>query len=118
MVSVSQLAMFSSVGALKSHLVSTVKPVADKFNLSVDAFGMQLGDVASSYGQVSLRDAFGTGLEPAPVTPGAGHGPYDLLSGTIRNVLATSPRTAYENKTFIVAPSILLGKCCLPALGA
>ncbi|KIP03578.1 hypothetical protein PHLGIDRAFT_31748 [Phlebiopsis gigantea 11061_1 CR5-6] len=97
-----RIAGYSSVGALKSHLVSTVKPVADKFNLSVDAFGMQLGDVASSYGQVSLRDAFGTGLEPAPVTPGAGHGPYDLLSGTIRNVLATSPRTAYENKTFIV----------------
>lgn len=85
-------------------------PVAKSYNLSVDAFGKQIGDAQYSYGQVTLGDAFGTGLEPAPITPSSGNIPYDLLSGTIRNVLTTSPRTAYENKTIIVAPSILLGK--------
>ena len=95
---------------MKAHIVDTVGPVAKRYNLSVDAFGKQIGDAEYSYGQVILGDAFGTGLEPAPITPSAGNAPYDLLSGTIRNVLTTSTRAAYENKTIIVAPSILLGE--------
>ena len=83
--------------------------MAEKYNLTIDAFGKHIGDSQARAGHVTLGDAFGTGLEPAPVTPSAGSAPYDLLSGTIRNVLTTSPRPLYEDKTVVVAPSILLG---------
>lgn len=101
----------SSVGELKDRIVATLSPVAAQYNLSVDAFGTRIGSGEQSSGLVTLSDAFGTGLEPAPVTPSAGSAPYELLSGTIRNVLTTSPRDVYVNKTVIVAPSILLGMC-------
>ena len=99
----------SSVGELQNHIIDTLIPVAKHYNLSVDAFGTPIGDSHASAGQVTLSDAFGSALEPAPVTPSAGSAPYDVLSGTIRNVLTTSPRKLYENKAVIVAPSILLG---------
>ena len=79
----------SSVNALKHHIINTVFPIASKYNLSVDTFGKQpIGDVANTSRKVAFRDAFGTELKLALVTPGLGHGPYNLLSGTIRNVLS------------------------------
>lgn len=67
------------------------------------------GDTLNAYGQLVLSDAYGTALEPAPITPTTGSGPWELLSGTIRNTLSTSSRKLYEEKQFVVAPSISLG---------
>ena len=100
------------MGALKSRLIDVLSPVAASFNLSVDAFGEALGDPVSreaAYGKVTLADAFGTGLEPAPITPTADSPPYELLSGVIRNVIETSKREVYEGKKVVVAPGILRG---------
>lgn len=87
-----------------------LSPVASHYNLSVDAFGELIGpDANSAYGQLVLSDAYGTGLEPAPITPTSGSGAYKLLSGTIRNALGTSARKIYQGKNPVVAPSISLG---------
>lgn len=85
-----------------------LSPVAAKYNLTVDAFGKIIGD-PSSVAKLTLSDVFKNALEPAPITPTAGSAPYELLSGVIQNVFATSKRAAYEGKKVIVAPSILLG---------
>ncbi|KAI0085827.1 carboxypeptidase S [Irpex rosettiformis] len=98
--------------ALKSRLIDVLSPVAVRFNLSIDAFGEALGDLASrkvAYGKVVLSDAFGTGLEPAPITPTTESPPYELLSGIIRNVIETSNRKAYVGRKVVVAPGILRG---------
>ncbi|KAI0825612.1 hypothetical protein BC629DRAFT_1578335 [Irpex lacteus] len=105
-----RIAAYSSVGALKSRLVDVLSPVAARFNLSVDAFGVALGDPASreaAYGKVTLSDSAGKGLEPAPRTPTIESPPYELLSGVIRNVLETSKREVYNGKKVIVAPGTL-----------
>lgn len=98
----------SSVKELQDHLLDTVQPVASRFNLSINAFGRSVGAENSAAGRLSLTDAFGTALEPAPVTPTTGSA-YRLLSGTIRNVVETSERDTYKGKSVVVAPTILLG---------
>ncbi|KAI0831872.1 carboxypeptidase S [Trametes gibbosa] len=97
----------SSVGALKKRITAVVKPVAERFGLELDAFG-ETGDVEGSSGLLKISDAFGTALEPAPVTPLGDSGPFQLLSGTIVGVLGASNRTGYDKKTFI-APGMSTG---------
>ena len=101
----------SSVGALQARLVDVLSPVAARFNLSVDALGSVPGDGAGypAAGKLTLSDAFGTALEPAPITPTTNSPPYELLSGVIRGVIETSQRDIYQGKKVFVAPSILLG---------
>ena len=97
------------MGELKDHITSVLGPVAERYNLSLDAFGEMKGDAKKAYGQLVLSDAYETGLEPAPITPTTGSGPWELLSGTIRNTIATSSRKAYQGKDAVVTPSISLG---------
>jgi Gly-Xaa carboxypeptidase len=106
-----RIAGYSSVGALQARLTDVLSPVAARFNLSVNAFGRTLGENTESptAGELTLSDAFGTAIEPAPITPTTGSAPYELLSGVIRNVVETSRRDAYKGKKVLVAPSILLG---------
>ena len=101
----------SSVGALQAHIKATLAPVASQYNLSVDAFGElpEDGDATSAYGRLVLSDAYNTALEPAPITPTTGSGPWQLLSGTIRSSLGTSQRALYQDKKPFVSPSISLG---------
>ncbi|GBE85034.1 Carboxypeptidase S [Sparassis crispa] len=93
----------SSVADLKARVANVVVPLAQSFNLSVDAFGVQYGDVerGAAFGHLAISDAFGTALEPAPVTPTVGSRPYELLSGTIMGALGSSNRTGYTDKVFI-----------------
>ncbi|KAH9849891.1 carboxypeptidase S [Lenzites betulinus] len=97
----------SSVGALKQRIVAVVKPVAQRFGLELDAFG-ETGIAEGSSGLLEISDAFGTALEPAPVTPLGDGGPFQLLSGTIIGVLGSSNRTGYDKKAFI-APGMSTG---------
>lgn len=105
--------LLSSVGSVKSRLIDVLSPVAKRFNLSITAFGQSISGAvvsdAPSSGRLNLSDAFGTGLEPAPITPTSGSPPWNFLSGVIRNVISTSTRETYAGKTIVVAPTILLG---------
>ncbi|KAH9841649.1 uncharacterized protein C8Q71DRAFT_738043 [Rhodofomes roseus] len=100
----------SSVDTVKSHIADTVGSLANGFNLSVDAFGVQYGDLnkETTFGHLQMSDAYGTQLEPAPVTPTFGSGPYELLAGTVIGALSSSNRTGMPKKVFL-APSLSTG---------
>jgi len=76
-----RIADYSSVEALKARFESIVAPIAVQYNLSADIFG-HLTDTFNGVkeaGHLTLSDAFGTALDPAPVTPTADSGPWMLL---------------------------------------
>lgn len=100
----------SSVDTVKSHIADTVGPLANNFNISVDAFGTHYGDLSTegAFGHLQLSDAYGTQLEPAPVTPTFGSGPFELLAGTVISALGSSNRTNIPKKVFL-APSLSTG---------
>lgn len=83
-----RIAIDSSVAELVAHNTALLKPLAQKFNLSLTSFGEHITDASlPSFGSLVLSDAWGTHLEPAPVTPyGKEAGPYQVLSGTIKSV--------------------------------
>ncbi|KAI0630735.1 carboxypeptidase S [Trametes polyzona] len=97
----------SSVAALQARIKSVVGPVVERLGLDLDAFGEKV-ERGGSKGLLRISDAFGTALEPAPVTPLGEGGPFELLSGTIIGVLGASNRTGYDKKTFI-APGMSTG---------
>ncbi|KAI0742053.1 carboxypeptidase S [Daedaleopsis nitida] len=102
----------SSVAALQTRIAAVVEPVVERLGLELDAFGrftpasVDAGEPPS--GLLRISDAFGTALEPAPVTPLGDSGPFRLLSGTIQGVLGASNRTGYGKKVFI-APGMSTG---------
>ncbi|OSD05272.1 carboxypeptidase S [Trametes coccinea BRFM310] len=101
----------SSVSALKKRIAAVVQPVAARLGLKLEAFGEIVGEGNAEYesaGRLRISDAFGTALEPAPITPMGDGGPFKLLSGTIIGVLGASNRTGYDKKAFI-APGMSTG---------
>jgi Gly-Xaa carboxypeptidase len=99
----------SSVKAVMEHDTKLLKPFAEKFNLSLTAFGTKLTDSDKpTYGTLELTDAWGTALEPAPVTPVNG-APYKLLSGTIKAVYAAHRPEHVKEQSIAVAPGIMSG---------
>ena len=73
--------------------------------MTFNAFGETLHNGSS--GTLTLSDAFGHALEPAPVTP-TDEAPYKLLSGTIRATY-DSRRHADTNEDIKIAPGIMPG---------
>ncbi|KAI0731073.1 carboxypeptidase S [Earliella scabrosa] len=100
----------SSVAALQARIAGVVQPVVERFGLELDAFGRfrSAPDGGAANGLLRISDAFGTALEPAPLTPLGESGPFRLLSGTIVGVLGASNRTGYDKKAF-VAPGMSTG---------
>ncbi|KAL5531499.1 hypothetical protein ACEPAG_4376 [Sanghuangporus baumii] len=105
-----RIADYSSVSELEARFASIVSPLAKKFNLSIDAFGDdELSDSSkNSFGQLVLSDAFESALNPAPVTPTFGNGPWELLSGSILFTFATNQRSAKTDEKYFVAPGLAL----------
>ncbi|KIJ51557.1 hypothetical protein M422DRAFT_26960, partial [Sphaerobolus stellatus SS14] len=95
----------SSVDAVKKRVTNILSPIASKFNLSVEAFGTDLTGDKTVSGSLIISDAWGSALEPAPVSP-SDSAPYDLLSATIK---ASVYDYGIIDKEVIVAPSIMTG---------
>ena len=95
----------SSVNAVKERDSKVLTKLAKDFDLSYNAFGQNL--VSGSSGSLVLTDAWGTALEPAPVSP-TDEAPYKLLSGTIRATYETRPGVEQEREIKI-APGIMTG---------
>jgi Gly-Xaa carboxypeptidase len=75
-----------------SKHVALIKPLAENFNLSFIAFGVPITNPSlPSFGSLVISNAWGSQLEPAPVTPYTGKesAAYQLLSGTIKSVYNT-----------------------------
>ncbi|KAF7366779.1 Gly-X carboxypeptidase [Mycena sanguinolenta] len=79
-----RIATTSSVRATMEHDTARLALLAAQYNLSYIAFGDAL--LKGGSGTLTLRDAYGRSLEPAPVSATAGEGSeaYQLLSGTIK----------------------------------
>ncbi|KAF6818819.1 peptidase family M20/M25/M40 [Colletotrichum plurivorum] len=86
-----------STAAVKKHIAEAVRPVAEKYNLTLHAFT----DEAETPSSITLKQ-FGDALEPAPVTPTSVDGvtPYGILSGTTR---------ALYGEKIVVSPGIMTG---------
>lgn len=101
----------SSVAELEARLAGVVAPLAKRFNLSLNAFAdknLSIED-PSAFGQLILSDAYGSGLNPAPITPTFGSGPWELLSGTILFTFTTNQRGVYADQQLLVAPGLNIG---------
>ncbi|KAH9924758.1 carboxypeptidase S [Fomitopsis serialis] len=103
-----RIASDSSVSVVQEHSIATLEGLAAKFNLSFTAFGSSITGDTPAYGSLALSDAWGTALEPAPVTPtGADAAPYQLLSGTIKSTFNAHRDLTQDGIT--VVPSIVSG---------
>jgi len=107
-----RVAVVSSLDEVKAHDTALLKDLAHKFNLTYNAFGSRISaEGAPSSGTLTLRDAYGDGLEPAPITPtGEDAAPFQLLSGTIKAVY-NSHRSIRDDSedSIVVAPSMMSG---------
>ncbi|KAG8679005.1 hypothetical protein FRC08_017299, partial [Ceratobasidium sp. 394] len=92
----------SSVATLQKSITSKLLPLAQKYNLTLSSFSKQ-NLTSGALGTLTLSDAWGTALEPAPVTPTEGKeaAAYRLLSGVIRKTRG--------DKKVIVSPAIMSG---------
>ncbi|KAL4066388.1 hypothetical protein V8B97DRAFT_1979578 [Scleroderma yunnanense] len=99
-----RIAEHSSVAELQQYIINVLSPVAATHDLTLKAFGQTI--FTGSNGELVLSDAYGTALEPSPVTP-AGYGPYSILGGTVKAAMKTSK--LYKSTGVIVAPSLLFG---------
>jgi Gly-Xaa carboxypeptidase len=71
-----------------AHATKIIMPLTEKFNFSLTAFGIAYTDPSlPTWASLVLSDAFGTALEPAPLTPyvGPDSTAYQILSGTIKS---------------------------------
>ncbi|KAG6810887.1 hypothetical protein H0H92_009917 [Tricholoma furcatifolium] len=105
-----RISVISSVGEVQSHDTKLLQNLAEKFNLTYNAFGETLSpEGAPAAGTLTLSDAYGTALEPAPVTPSSleSH-PWKLLSGTIKAIF-DSRNDVMGGKEVIVSPGMPSG---------
>ncbi|KAG7444316.1 carboxypeptidase S [Guyanagaster necrorhizus] len=106
-----RISTLSSVGKTEAHDTATVRKLAHKFNLTFTAFGESISEVgAPSKGSLTLSDAFGTALEPAPRTPLYGDEavPWRLLSGTIKSTY-NAHRSITGKDNIAVGPGMSTG---------
>ena len=86
-----------------------VQPIAEKFNLSLTAFGNLISDPSVPYyGSAVLSNPWGTELEPAPVSPYKDSIAYNVFSGTIKTVY-NAHRGLEGNDNIKVYPSYMTG---------
>ncbi|KAG7444330.1 carboxypeptidase S [Guyanagaster necrorhizus] len=99
-----RIAEHSSTEEVQQHIMELLTPIAAEYNLSIDAFGKALDMGGVKGGKVVLSDAFGSALQPSPVSPLDLKGPYGMLSGTIKATLQSSDR--YEASGVVIMPSL------------
>lgn len=105
-----RIATDSSVSAVQERDTKIVVELAKRFNLSLVAYGQEVKTVdGPAYGSLELTDAWGTALEPAPISPiDSAAEPYKLLSGTIIATYEASP-SFKADKAAVVSPGISTG---------
>jgi hypothetical protein len=100
----------STVAAVQERDTHVLKHLAKEFNLTYTAFGSEISiEGGPAAGTLTLTDAYGATLEPAPVTPtDEDSAPWQLLSGTIKATY-NSHRGLDGAGNIIVSPGIMSG---------
>ena len=80
----------SSVAGVETHMTDVLFPIADIFNLTLNAFGTDIVAGSGDGGHLVLSRAWGSGLEPSPITPTDNDGAWGILSGTIQAAVFSS----------------------------
>ena len=105
----------SSVAAVRQRDAYVLKDLAKELNLTYTTFGPAIfREDGISAGTLTLTDAWGNILEPAPVTPaGEDSALWQLLSGTIKATF-NSHRSldGATNLNIFVIPGIMGGNMC------
>ncbi|KAI6106076.1 carboxypeptidase S [Pisolithus croceorrhizus] len=106
----------SSVAETEAHDTDVLKSLASRLNLTYTAFGKDVdcgnrGDPIFAYGNLTLSEAFESGLEPAPTTPFEGDDatPYRILSGSIKTAFNRHRNIGGDNDVIVVSPGIMPG---------
>ena len=98
---------------MKKRATKLLHKQAEKFNLTYTAFEETIiNDDEPKYGSLTISDAWGLSLEPAPISPTTGEdaAPYKLLSGTIKAAYNTQFGSAdSETSEIVVSPGIMTG---------
>ncbi|KAI0251422.1 carboxypeptidase S [Lactifluus subvellereus] len=104
-----RIATQSSVAAVQQRDTDALKGLANEFNLSFTAFGSLVSpEGGPTEGTLTLTDAYGTALEPAPMTPtNEDSAPWQLLSGTIKATY--NAQRGLEGDNVVVSPGVLSG---------
>jgi len=104
-----RIATQSSLSAVQQRDIHILKHLAKEFNLTFTAFGTDITcDGGPTAGKLTLTDAWGTALEPAPVTPTDDSAPWQLLSGTIKATY-NAHRGLDGADNIFVSPGIMSG---------
>ena len=103
-----RIAVESTVSETKQSIEALIRPVATKYGLDFIGFDQETPssfNASTSIGRIAVSDAYGTALEPAPVTP-TDSAAWRLLSGTIRGTWREFNKDKDE---IIVAPRMIGG---------
>lgn len=84
-----------------------MRPIAVKFNLTLDAFGVVTTTGSGLGGLLNVSTAFTAELKPSPITPSGSSEPFTILSGTIQAVLKNSE--VHPSSAAVVTPTLSLG---------
>ncbi|KAI9440733.1 hypothetical protein H4582DRAFT_2074520 [Lactarius indigo] len=104
-----RIATQSSITVVQQRDADVLKQLAKEFNLTFTAFGEDITPKGTpTAGKLTLTDAWGTGLEPAPVTPTEDSAPWQLLSGTIKATF-NAHRGLEGADNIFVSPGIMSG---------
>jgi Gly-Xaa carboxypeptidase len=96
----------SSVAAVKQRDTDVLKDLANEFNLTYTAFGSPISHKDEPAERtLTLTDAWGRGVEPAPVTPTDGDPVWELFSGTVKATYNAQRGLGGDN--IVVSPGVL-----------
>ncbi|KAL1744842.1 hypothetical protein HDZ31DRAFT_63732 [Schizophyllum fasciatum] len=96
----------SNASETQAGEIERARPIAERFNLTLEAFGETLTDPAAhGHGKLIVGSVDQQFLDPAPVTPFATDAaPYRLLGGTIK-----AAHAAHAHEDIVIAPGIPSG---------
>jgi Gly-Xaa carboxypeptidase len=85
-----RVSIASRVADVQAHMIRVLKPVAREYGLALEAWGEEM--LAGTAGKIILREAYGSLLETAPISPFTTESAaWRLLAGTTKATWATRP---------------------------